>query len=441
MKKIRILIISLCPLFIFAQNLYYPPVLGNTWETISPQTSMNWCTPKMDSLRQFLNTKGTKAFIVLKDGRIAVEWYFGTFTQDSAWYWASAGKSLTSFLIGMAQQDGILNIQDSTSKYLGKGWTSLTAVQEGKIKVVHQLSMSTGLDDGVPNDNCTTPQCLTFKADAGTRWAYHNAPYHLMHDVIEKASGLTINQYTNQKLYAKTGMSGLWLDHIFYSKPRSAARFGLLSLANGMWNGERILRDTAYFRASINTSQSMNKSYGYLWWLNGKAEYMLPQIRLVYQGSIVDSAPNDMYAALGKNDQKIYVVPSQNMVVVRMGEASGIPLYALSNFDNELWLKLSKMTCTSSNQNIDYQEISVSPNPVSNILQLNLSEKDLNTVEERNPDTIGKGGVFMTNALGQMYDLGNIKREINTTTLPNGLYLLTIKTKTKQYKTKVLIQH
>ena len=431
MKKILILAFCFCAFLSTAQNLYFPPVLGNTWETVSPQTSMNWCTPKMDSLKQFLTTKSTKAFIVFKDGRIAVEWYFGTFTQDSAWYWASAGKSLTSFLAGMAQQDGILNIQDSTSKYLGKGWTSLTAAQEGKIKVVHQLSMSTGLDDGVPNDNCTTPQCLTYKADAGTRWAYHNAPYHLVHDVIEKASGLTINQYTNQKLYAKTGITGLWADHIFYSKPRSAARFGLLALANGVWNGERILRDTAYWRTSINTSQPMNKSYGYLWWLNGKAEYMLPQIRLVYQGSIVDSAPNDMYAALGKNDQKIYVVPSQNMVVVRMGDASGIPLYALSNFDNELWLKLSKMTCTSSNQDIEYQDISVSPNPVSDVLQLNLSENDLNT----------EGGVFITTVLGQVYDLGHIKRQINTTTLPNGLYFLTIKTKTKQYKAKILIQH
>jgi CubicO group peptidase (beta-lactamase class C family) len=431
MKKIYILVFCFSPFIGFAQNLYFPPVLGNTWETVSPQTSMNWCTPKMDSLKQFLTTKSTKAFIVLKNGRMAVEWYFGTFQQDSAWYWASAGKSLTSFLTGMAQQDGILNIQDSTSKYLGKGWTSLTPAQEGKIKVVHQLSMSAGLDDGVPDDNCTTPQCLTYKADPGTRWAYHNAPYHLVHDVIEKASGLTITQYTTQKLGTKIGMTGLWLDHIFYSKPRSAARFGLLALANGVWNGERILRDTAYWRASVNTSQPMNKSYGYLWWLNGKAEYMLPQIRLVYPGGIVDSAPNDMYAALGKNDQKIYVVPSQNMVIIRMGETSGIPLYALSNFDNELWNRLSKMTCTSSNQDIDFQDISVFPNPVSTVLQLNLPE---------NTD-FTEGGIFMTNTLGQVFDLGKIQPQINTTTLPDGLYFLTIKTKTKQYKAKVLVQH
>ena len=158
---------------------------------------------------------------------------------------------------------------------------------------------------------------------------------------------------------------------------------------------------------------------------------MLPQIRLVYPNDLVESAPKDMYAALGKNDQKIYVVPSQNLVVVRMGDASGIPLYALSNFDRELWDRLSKMSCTSSVESIDYQGISVSPNPVSDVLYLNLPENDVYT----------EGAVFMTNTLGQTYNLGKISNQINTTTLPNGLYILTLKTKTKQFYAKILIQH
>ena len=428
MKKIWTLILCFYATFIFSQNLYFPPIVGNTWETVSPQTSLNWCTTKMDSLKQYLITKNTKAFIVLKNGRIATEWYFGSFTQDSAWYWASAGKSLTSFLTGIAQQDGILNIQDSTSKYLGKGWTSLTPAQEGKIKIVHQLSMSSGLDDGVPDDNCTTPQCMIYKAEPGTRWAYHNGVYYLVNNVIEHASGLTINQYTTQKLQTKTGITGLWYDHIFYSKPRSAARFGLLALANGVWNGNVILQDTAYWRQSINTSQPMNKSYGYLWWLNGKGEYMLPQIRLVYASDLVPSAPRDMYAALGKNDQKIYVVPSQNLVIVRMGEASGIPLFALSNFDQELWDRLSKMTCPNGVEDIDIQELSVSPNPVSSVCRLNLPE---NT----------EGGITMINSLGQVFDFGKITSQIDVSTLQNGLYFLKIETKTKLYRAKILVQH
>jgi hypothetical protein len=87
--------------------LYFPPTTGTTWETITPQ-SLNWCTDKVDSLYNFLGSRDTKAFIVLKNGRIVLEKYYGTFTQDSAWYWASAGKTLTAFLAGIAQQDGLI---------------------------------------------------------------------------------------------------------------------------------------------------------------------------------------------------------------------------------------------------------------------------------------------------------------------------------------------
>ena len=82
-------------LFIFlnsqAQNLYFPPLTGNAWDTISP-VSLGWCPDKIDSLTDYLENKNTKAFILLKDGKIVIEKYFGTFTADSLWYWASAGK-------------------------------------------------------------------------------------------------------------------------------------------------------------------------------------------------------------------------------------------------------------------------------------------------------------------------------------------------------------
>jgi len=57
-------------------------------------------------LRTYLDGNNTKAFLVLQDGRLVYEEYFEAFTRDSIWYWASAGKSLTAFLTGMAQQEG-----------------------------------------------------------------------------------------------------------------------------------------------------------------------------------------------------------------------------------------------------------------------------------------------------------------------------------------------
>ena len=117
MKKI--LLISLFIVFsqISKAQLYFPPTTGNSWDTLSP-SSLGWCQDKIDTLLNFLDSKNTKAFIVLKDGKIVIEHYFDTFTVDSLWYWASAGKSLTSFLVGMAKQDGFLNLSDSTSQWL-----------------------------------------------------------------------------------------------------------------------------------------------------------------------------------------------------------------------------------------------------------------------------------------------------------------------------------
>ncbi|HMP88534.1 MAG TPA: serine hydrolase, partial [Lacibacter sp.] len=327
-----------------ACSLYFPPVTGTAWET-RPPASLGWNEVQLNNLNSFLQTKNTKAFIVLKNGRIVVERYFGTFTADSNWYWASAGKTATALLVGIAQQEGLLRLSDRTSQYLGTGWTSLPPAKEQLITVAHQLSMTTGLDNAVPDDDCTLPSCLQYRADAGTRWFYHNAPYTLLEKVVEQASGKTYNQYFQEKVRNRIGMNGLWLrtgpyNNVYYSNARSMARFGLLLLARGNWAGTPILSDTGYFNSMIRSSQSLNLSYGYLTWLNGKASHMLPLTSLVFNGMLTPNAPADLYAALGKNDQKIYVVPSQQLVVIRMGESAGNVQLAVSSFDNELWGQL-----------------------------------------------------------------------------------------------------
>jgi CubicO group peptidase (beta-lactamase class C family) len=120
------------------------------------------------------------------------------------------------------------------------------------------------------------------------------------------------------------------------------ARFGLLALNKGKWNSQVILNE-AYFNDATTTSQPINQSYGYLWWLNGKASYHLPQSQLQYPGSIIPSGANDMFMALGKNDQKIYVIPSKKMVVIRMGDAADNVNLALSDFDDVLWQKINAL--------------------------------------------------------------------------------------------------
>ncbi len=323
-----------------AGDLYFPPVAGDTWEATSV-ASLGWNQHAVTELYNYLDQKNTRAFILLKDGRIVLEKYYGSFTATSNWYWASAGKTVTALLVGIAQQEGKLKLSDKTSQYLGTGWTSAAPAKEELITIRHQLTMTSGLDDGVAYNHCTTPGCLVYKADAGSRWAYHNAPYTLLDQVLESATGSSFNQYFQQKIRDKVGMNGLWVkdgyNNVYFSTARSMARFGLLMLGKGKWDQTTVLSDAPYFNAQVNTSQDKNLSYGYLTWLNGKAGYMLPTLQVVFPNKLFPNAPDDMYAALGKNDQKVYVVPSQGLVAIRMGESAGNVQLAVSSFDNELW--------------------------------------------------------------------------------------------------------
>jgi hypothetical protein len=332
-----------------SQSLYFPPLIGNTWETTSP-AGLGWCTDRIDSLYNFLETKNTKAFIVLKDGRIVLERYFGTFTADSVWYWASAGKTITGYLVGKAKEQGYLSLSDTSSKYLGTGWTSLPTQQEDNITIRHQLTMTTGLDDG-GDVYCTLPSCLQYLAPAGSRWAYHNAPYTLLESVITNATSQNINLYTQNVLKNQTGMTGIWLtvdyNNVYYSRPRSMARYGILLQNKFKWNNTQLLSDMNYVNEMFNTSQPHNYAYGYLTWLNGKGSFMVPGSQIKFPGSYAPAAPLDMYAAIGKNGQILSVAPSKGLVVVRMGDdpAAGDVPFTLCD---DIWQRLNYVMCNST---------------------------------------------------------------------------------------------
>jgi CubicO group peptidase (beta-lactamase class C family) len=246
--------------------------------------------------------------------------------------------------VGIAQHEGFLQLEKPTSTYLGSGWTSLSAAKENQITVKHQLTMTTGLDDGVADPYCTLPSCLLFKAAPGSRWAYHNGPYTVLDKVIEAATTQSFSNYFNTRLRNKIGMDGTWIkvdyNNLYYSTARSMARFGLLILNKGVWNGETIIKDANYFTAMTITSQTLNQSYGYLWWLNGKSSFMFPGSQAVVPVSLSPLAPADMIAGMGKNGQLVNVVPSQNIIMIRMGEDPANSLVPFT-YQNQLWEKLN----------------------------------------------------------------------------------------------------
>ncbi len=418
MAKYIFIVSYLLSLHLTSQNLYFPPLIGQSWETKSP-SELGWCSEYEAELQSLLEAENSKAFILLKDGKIVYEWYFGNFTSDSVWYWASAGKTLVATLTGIAQEEGFLNINNPAAMYMGSAWTSLLPIQEDQITVKHQLTMTTGLDDGVPDHFCTDPSCLSFKANAGTRWAYHNAPYTLIDSVIEMATGQNFNTYFNQRIRNKIGMGGAFLkvgyNRIYFSNARSMARFGLLMLAKGKWNNTTILGDSAYFNAMIKPSQTLNKSYGYLWWLNGKETFMVPGSQLVLPGPLFPDAPAEAVAGLGANGQFLNMVPSENLVWIRMGNSpisSEVP-YLLNN---EIWKKLNKIQCVVGvESNSEESSTTIYPNPHSEQFLINIPK--ISDVEIYN--VIGQKIKSINNVIGKV--------EISSQEWESGLYLLKIK--------------
>jgi CubicO group peptidase (beta-lactamase class C family) len=323
------------------EAMYFPSNTDGAWETKS-LSNLDWNEDAVDDLNEYLIQAHSKSFMILVNGRIVMEEYFDGHTQTSSWQWNSAGKTLVATTTGIAQQEGLLNINNIASQYLGTEWTSEPIEKENLITSRHLLTMTSGIND---ESQLVIKSNLTYLADAGTRWSYSNV-FQILMDVVAAASDQEFETYFDAKLKNKIGMDGFWdngvIFKIYNSTTRSMARFGLLALNNGTWKDEQVINET-FFTESITTSQNINPSYGYLWWLNGKSDYMVPGGQTVYDGSLVSQAPADMYAAMGAEDQRIYVVPSMNMVVVRMGEASDPdnPNFALSGFDNALWEKIN----------------------------------------------------------------------------------------------------
>ena len=186
----------------------------------------------------------------------------------------------------------------------------------------------------------------------GTVWDYNTPVYRMLIRILEIASGEDINQFTRRKLGAPLSLShsewncaptvtGASNCTWFSSCLRDMSKFGLLILREGKWDTKQLI-DARYVKESTSTSQRLNESYGYLWWLNGKPSFRLPAGRQVIKGMMWPDCPGDAIGALGAQDKKIYIVPSLDLVVSRHGPAAGVARGAgqegggRTSFDNEL---------------------------------------------------------------------------------------------------------
>ena len=297
---------------------YAPPTGAGAWATVDPSAA-GFSPTGLEALRDVVQQNDSSSFMILVGGRILVEWYFKGADASTRLDVASVQKSVTSTLVGLARDRALLDLDDHVSDYLPVGWSNATPAQEGAITLRHLMTHSSGL----------SPVDLRRVAAPGTVFDYNTPAYQKLRPVLETAAGMDINALSRAWLFDAIGVQGGWADRGevdptgapiwgLLLSARDMARFGLFAQRSGVWAGQPIA-SPGWF-AEAWTPAATKADYGLLWWLQGR-------------GTLRNKAPVDLVSALGARDQKIYVVPSLELVVTRQGLAAGAQTDAESNFD------------------------------------------------------------------------------------------------------------
>ena len=287
------------------------------------QTDNEYNVPLNSELTAFLEESKSAAFLILKDGKLVSEHYFGEYNDRSKTNSFSVAKTITTMLIGTAIKDRYIEslnqpITDFIEEFKDNEYAQNTTIE-------HLANMTSGYDW---DEHYYSPFSLTPKLyygknstkflldraitkPSGEEYYYSSASTQLLGIVLTRAIGdKTISEYASEKLWKPLGMNddGLWhtdatgMEFTYCcvnTNARNFAKLGQLLLQNGVWNNKEILDSS--FVEKIHSSNGLVDYYGLSGWL-------FPNYNPKF------------YCAEGHLGQFIIVIPEKNMVVVRLGE-------------------------------------------------------------------------------------------------------------------------
>ena len=314
----------LCVPFASAQSVFP----GTEWQTDEP-AKQGVDPAGLEKARAWLESHNSKSGLVIRNGRIIAEWYFGDANRDSQFACYSTSKSLSSMATGLAIEDGKLALEHTVGKYLPEA-----SPEEKKTVTVQQLlSMTSGVHKNpkiMSRDDLFTYALKEAPMDfePGKKWDYNNTGLSLLSPLFHKATGKQIDEFLNERIFQPIGIPAddwKWEHREDLALPftgchmtaRSMGRIGLMVLNKGKWSEKQIV-PTAWLKESTSPSQDLNKSYGYLWWNNTPKKW--PDL------------PQDAFAALGKWDNDIFIVPSLDLVVIRQSDLAPAKGHSIAEY-------------------------------------------------------------------------------------------------------------
>lgn len=312
-------------------NSTLPWPAGETVETIDPKVQT-----LLENILAQDNAEGldTRALLVVKSGKILGETYANGFDASTPFLGWSMGKSLTSIMVGNLERLGKVSVNGTS---LFPEWS---ADERATISLENLLQMSSGLEFSETYIPGTDSTRMLFIEPGAAQYAIDKPLEHNPGQHFSYASGTT--NILMKFVYDKVGQSPQGLVNYFYkdiarplglantvfepdsngvmvgssyiySSARDWARMGQLLVGGGKINGQQLL-GLDWVKAASNGNNSLNDGrYGYQFWLNSGSHKNLRWPIL----------PKDTYAMMGNRQQKVFMIPSLNIVIVRLGWTTG----------------------------------------------------------------------------------------------------------------------
>jgi len=318
-----------------------PDQINDGWQVSSLESEGINQTGLEDMINYIYNhglNQSVKDIIIVKNGKLVFEEYFGTTTRETLVHLQSATKSLTSVIFGIAiDQLHVGSVDESVYSYFPEYLDSVDS-PKNEILLHHMLTMTPGLEWNETstslfsgeNDNIAGHQSGDYighllgknlVAEPGSTWNYNSGCAMVLAGIIKKATGFHIDEFGEEYLFDPLGIEDYRWEYQqdglpiamggFWMKPRAMAKIGELFLRGGVWDEKRILSDT-WIRASFTEHKTVNDDwdYGYQWWA-GQAN-----------SSIGESFENKIWYAHGYGGQMIIVIQESKVVIVTNGAYS-----------------------------------------------------------------------------------------------------------------------